>query len=93
MANTVNSLRLEYGDALFYIFGIHVTLDRGVELPQSHAHGYYELHCARSGSYEYVFENSKVRMNAGDMLIIPPGVRHLIVEKDNSQYDFTVPFP
>ena len=87
---TVKSLKLEYGDALFQIFGIHIAFDRGVESPRSHVHGYYELHYARSGSHEYVFENSTVKLTAGNMLIIPPGVRHRIVEKDNPNFDFVV---
>lgn len=50
----------------------------------SHEHNYYEFYFFLNGDVDYRLGNKTYHLNQGDMLIIPPGVKHKAFIKDNT---------
>lgn len=76
MKDKIRSIPLEYGDAIFRMFYIQLMKRALENTPDKHTHGYYELHFAKKGSYEYVLEDRAVTLREGQLLIIPPDASH-----------------
>ncbi len=43
---------------------------------QLHSHTFYEILCCRSGNIEYLIGTDRYRVTTGDIIYVPPGVRH-----------------
>lgn len=76
MKNYAESVSLQYGDAEISFYNIKITAKGGGVSMLWHSHRYYELHFVEAGSVKYLFRNSEVTVNSGEMVIIPPGVEH-----------------
>lgn len=48
----------------------------------SHAHDYYELYFFLEGTVSYLIEKQLYRLQAGDVVVIPPGIHHKAVIHD-----------
>lgn len=90
MKRKVNSIEMTFGDARFRLYHIQLPQeDLGPKAPIYHDHGYYELHFAVRGSYEYKFPGKEVTLAQHQMLIIPPGVPHNTILTENGDYEHT----
>ena len=81
MKNGVNAIPLIYGDAefCFYNINIHAEADGA---PIWHRHGYYEIHVCRRDALRYTFEDKTVTLQAGQILIISPGMPHVSIDRN-----------
>ena len=75
MEHLVESVSLQYGDAEIVFFNIKTPLSKS-EKGHWHTHLFYELHMAQKGRVEYRFRENTIRLEPGELLIIPPEVEH-----------------
>ena len=73
--NKVNSISVEYGDTKITFFQINLQAET-VNQSLWHDHRYYEIHFCQKDSLEYTFSDQTVRLNPGELLIIPPDTFH-----------------
>ena len=59
---------------------------------RNHNHAFYELHVITRGSLSYGFGDCKLTLNENEFTIIPPNLRHKVVEHTNDIEKFTVAF-
>ena len=43
---------------------------------QLHSHSFYEILYCESGSVQYLIEDKRYRIHAGDIVLVPPGISH-----------------
>lgn len=61
--------------------GFHIQrLSKPTEAKKLHTHEFYQIYYIESGSLTHYIENSSSNLFAGDMFIIPPGIKHRISE-------------
>ncbi len=75
MYNKVNSISMEYNDAKITFFQINLQAEAS-DQSLWHDHRYYEIHFCGKDSLEYTFSDQTVRLNVGELLIIPPNTFH-----------------
>lgn len=89
--NKVNSISVEYGDTKITFFQINLQAE-AVNQSVWHDHRYYEIHFCGKDSLEYTFSDQTVRLNPGELLIIPPDTFHNSITAANKQNIHIVSF-
>ncbi len=77
MNSRVDSVVLQYDDAVVSFYNIR--LNESASAPIWHSHAYYEIHFCKKDAYEYAFQDHSVDLGAGECLIIPPKTLHMSV--------------
>ncbi len=58
----------------------HVNTHRDIsyapETVQLHSHSFYEIIYCESGDIQYLIEDKRYRIHAGDIILVPPGISH-----------------
>ena len=54
----------------------HRDISYGAEGLQLHSHAFYEIIYCESGSIQYLIADTRYRIHAGDVILIPPGISH-----------------
>ena len=70
----MNEVSVHYGGAK--ISFLNITLDKEIEADIWHSHSYYEIHFAGENCIKYYFEDKKLVLHPGEMLIIPTKTKH-----------------
>ena len=89
MISSVQSIPVEFGNALFKVYKISVG-NIGKHIPSVHSHKYYEIHFAINGKHVYQFNDSQVELTANQMLIIPPETIHTRIDDFDKNYNCSV---
>jgi len=79
MMTQVRGIPVSFGDAEFLVYHIitpHVSEKEVESFWIYHTHIYYEIHIILSGTAYFMYENQKITVEAGEMIIFPPGSRH-----------------
>lgn len=50
----------------------------------AHSHDHYEIYLFINGDVLYQIEDKEYRLKNGDMLVLPPGIKHRAIVRDNS---------
>ena len=66
-------------------FEIYYYRDRGLPEVNSHRHDYYEYYFFLEGDVSIEIETRTFRLHPGDVILIPPGVRHHAVIHSNER--------
>lgn len=72
-------LRFSVGAIACFLMDIGTDLEAGEHRYYQHCHPGFELHYITKGYFEISSEKKKMRVCAGQLLIIPPGVYHYVV--------------
>ena len=77
----IDGIPIKYGDAEFTFYNIkHLELYEKPEPNAAlHAHAYYELHFFTRGEYVFQSSDKKVKVHAGEFIIMPPQFKHYSV--------------
>lgn len=61
----------------------------GVFDPAIHCHPFYEIILVKRGGAQYNLENKRIQVGKGDVILLPPGVRHqpILPEDEKSYYE------
>ena len=59
---------------------------------KSHYHMNFEIHIIKRGHQTYGVDGSKITVGEGEMLIIPPGVRHIALEEGENTEKYAITF-
>jgi len=89
--NKVNSISVEYDDTKIIFFQINLQAEV-VDRMLWHNHRYYEIHFCQKDSLEYTFSDQTVRLNPGELLIIPPDTFHNSITAADKQNIHTLSF-
>lgn len=54
----------------------HRDISYGPENLQLHSHSFYEVIYCESGTIQYLIADTRYRIHAGDIILVPPGVSH-----------------
>lgn len=54
----------------------HRDISYGPEHLQLHSHAFYEIIYCESGSIQYLIADTRYRIHAGDVILVPPGISH-----------------
>ena len=79
MMTQVRGIPVTYGDAEFLVYHIippQVPEKEVESFWRYHTHVYYEIHVIITGTAYFMHENKKITVEAGEMIIFPPGSRH-----------------
>ena len=69
-------------------FEVNLYRDKYFKTVEMHSHDFYEVYCFIGGSVDYIVEDGLYRLQAGDVLLIPPNYLHQPNVKDGSKsYD------
>ena len=69
-------------------FEVNLYRDKYFKTVEMHSHDFYEVYCFIGGAVDYIVEDGLYRLQAGDVLLIPPNYRHQPNVKDGSKsYD------
>ena len=66
-----------------YFKSLSAGVDKTLILRKTHRHAGYETHIIISGSQDYEIENKKLTVYKGEILLIPPFVRHRAICETN----------
>ena len=88
MKSSVQSISLEYGDALFQFLKIMISVVEDHDPTSAHSHQFYEFHFALRGSYTYTVNDRVITLSKNNFLIIPPMVPHIAVCNEGSDYEY-----
>lgn len=67
--------------------GFHIQrVERPNEAKKMHSHEYFQIYYIEKGSLTHYVESSVSRLVAGDMFIIPPGIKHRIEEENQTTF-------
>ena len=82
----VNSIPVCVGDTRFIMYHMaHASSRRADNTAEIlHCHLFYEIRVAINGSHEYVFDDKRVTLSKGELLVIPPGKYHYALIDDGS---------
>ncbi len=81
MRTNVTALPIIYGDAELSFFDINIKANPP-QAPAWHRHSYYEAHVCRRTPVNYTFEDKSVTLCEGQVLIIPPNVSHISIDRE-----------
>ncbi|MBR6402358.1 MAG: helix-turn-helix domain-containing protein [Eubacterium sp.] len=65
-------------------FEIYYYSDESFTPSNNHSHTYYELYFFINGDIDFLIGNNSYHLIPGDMVIIPPGIKHHAVARENS---------
>lgn len=69
-------------------FEVNLYRDKYFKTVEMHSHDFYEVYCFIGGAVDYIVEDGLYRLQAGDVLLIPPNYLHQPNVKDGSKsYD------
>ena len=88
METSMQSVSLEYGDALFRLLKIKIFTNKIDEKQITHNHQFYELHFALKGSYIYTVADRQIVLQENQFLIIPPSTPHIAVNNEETDYEY-----
>ena len=71
MKNIWKEMHLEYPDVV-----MRTQSSDGTEAVLIHSHNFYELIFCIKGEIQYLLDNKRFRIQAGDIILIPPGTVH-----------------
>ena len=71
----------------------HIYRINGSAVSQPHSHDYYSICYVDCGHIDHMVGSSKVRLNAGDTFIIPPGAVHNIEFSDKNAFIYSLTSP
>ena len=54
----------------------HRDVSHGPETLQLHSHAFYEIIYCESGTIQYLIADTRYRIHAGDVILVPPGTSH-----------------
>lgn len=54
----------------------HRDISYGPENLQLHSHAFYEIIYCESGTIQYLIADTRYRIHAGDVILLPPGISH-----------------
>jgi hypothetical protein len=84
----MQSISLEYGDALFRLLKVKIAPNGFDEKRITHNHRFYEFHFAFKGSYNYTVADKQITLKKDQFLIIPPSTPHIAVSSEDTDYEF-----
>ena len=91
MKETIHSITLAYGDALFHLYQFQLNPSTEPKDQVIHGHRFYELHIAQEGSYTYSVGDRQIPVTRNQLLIITPDIPHASVQKQTPEgYRYTV---
>ena len=72
-------------------YGFHIQkIEKPTEAKKLHSHEYFQIYYIEKGALTHYLDGEESRLVAGDMFIIPPGVKHKIAEEtDTVFYSFS----
>jgi|GEM_PF-2387232 len=88
MNEKIIGIRAEFGNARFIIYNIRINSTERVS--NNHSHGYYEVHFALRGCYDYVVDGKTYPLKQGEFLVIPPRTNHESVDVTVENYGLIV---
>lgn len=88
METSMQSVSLEYGDALFNLLKVKIFTNEAEEKKITHNHQFYELHFAVKGRYTYTIADKKIELQEDQFLIIPPATPHIAVKTEGTDYEY-----
>ena len=88
METSMQSVSLEYGDALFRLLKVKIFTNKIEERRITHNHQFYELHFALKGSYTYTVSGRQIHLTKDQFLIIPPSTPHIAVSNEGTDYEY-----
>lgn len=59
---------------------------------RTHHHTFFELHFLQEGTQKYEFDNGRYTVSSANMIIIPPGIKHKLIKKDNKNSKLSITF-
>ncbi len=70
------------------LLDVHEDISESRDKVQIHSHLFYEILYCKSGKIQYLIETERYRLQAGDVVIIPPGISHrpLMADKMEEPY-------
>jgi len=82
----VNSIPVFVGDTRFMLYHLaHTNVQKSDNIAEIlHCHLFYEIRVAINGSHEYVFDDKRIMLSKGELLVIPPGKYHYSLVNDGS---------
>lgn len=87
----VESMDLDFPGTDFCVYKFYQSSTQRSAAKQDilifHHHLCYELHFLSKGIYRFVTQNQTVEVSGGELLIIPPGIRHYSVQKSEEAED------
>lgn len=84
----MQSVSLEYGDALFRLLKVKIITNEYDGRQVTHNHQFYELHFAIKGSYTYTVDGIQITLQENQFLIIPPSTPHIAVRNEDTDYEY-----
>lgn len=91
MTETIHSITLAYGDALFHLYQFQLNPSTAPQDQVVHGHRFYELHIAQEGAYTYSVGTQQIPVTRNQLLIIPPDIPHASVQTQQPDgYRYTV---
>ena len=88
MKTSMQSISLEYGDALFKLLKVKIAPSGAYEKRITHNHKFYEFHFAFKGSYNYTIGDRQMTLSKDQLLIIPPSTPHIAVSNEGTDYEY-----
>ena len=86
----INNLSIsEHKSENFYYLYTKTKSPKGDTCYNTHSHPYYEIMYISEGSVEYLVENRRHELKAGDVLLVKPGLMHVarrILESPSSRF-------
>ncbi|MBP8854881.1 MAG: helix-turn-helix transcriptional regulator [Oscillospiraceae bacterium] len=69
---------------------VRATLDQtGGDVMALHSHVFYEIIFVTGGCVQYMLDSSRYRIEAGDIMLIPPGISHSTIRREPSAEPYT----
>lgn len=67
--------------------GFHIQrVEKPIEAKKMHTHEYFQIYYIEKGALTHYVESSTSHLVAGDMFIIPPGIRHRVEEEEGTAF-------
>ena len=66
-------------------FEIYYYSDKEFTPSGSHSHNYYEFYFFIEGDIDFLIGDQSYHLIPGDMVIVPPGIKHHAVARENSK--------
>lgn len=76
----------------FILKSMSFDRDRKSVTRKSHYHTYFEVHVLREGHQIYEVDGKRIKVSGGDILFVPPFVRHIALSEDRSTSKYAFSF-
>lgn len=87
-----NSLLLNQGISNTYVKKLSFKSDSFLVAKKEHHHTCFEIHFIMNGHQTYEISGKSFKVDAGNFLIIPPGIKHKLSDFSNQTEKFSVTF-